>query len=71
MESFYEIYERLKAEPTPGAKFVSVIAQVCNRKESTVRKWLARETNPDANVQIILEKYLETPKETLFPDIFK
>lgn len=65
--SFTQIYENLKTKPTPCAQFVHEVANLTNRTEATVRKWIAGETRPDINVQVILEKHFDVPRDVLFP----
>ncbi len=65
--NFREYYQSLKNQPSPAAEFVAKIAELCKRKEITVRKWLAGETVPDAKLQEKISLHLDIPVKELFP----
>lgn len=65
--TFQSLYQALKNEPSPAAKFVRDIAKLTGRSETTVRKWIAGETMPDIKVQMILQRHFNIPMSELFP----
>lgn len=65
--NFREYYQSLKNQPSPAAEFVAEIAELCKRKEITVRKWLAGDAVPDANLQEKISLHLDIPAKELFP----
>lgn len=65
--TFQSLYQALKNEPSPAAKFVSDIANLTRRSETSVRKWIAGETTPDIKVQMILQRHFSIPMSELFP----
>ena len=64
--SFREYYQSLKYQPTPAAIFIREIATLCNRAEITVRKWLAGDTMPEAELQERIAAHLNMTVEELF-----
>lgn len=63
-----EYYQSVKNQPSPAADFVAKIASLCNRKEITVRKWLAGDAVPPAHLQEKISRYLDIPVKELFPE---
>lgn len=62
------LYAKEKARPTPASSFVKSIAELTNRSETTVRKWLAGDSMPDHNVKVILSRHFAIPYDELFPE---
>ena len=65
--TFQNLYQAVRNEPSPAAKFVHDIAILTNRSETTVRKWIAGETTPDIKVQVVLQRHFNIPMSELFP----
>ena len=65
--SFFEYYQTIKFQPSPAATFVREIANLCERSEIAVRKWLAGENVPKLKEQMKIAAYLNIPVEELFP----
>ena len=65
--TFFEYYQSLKNQPSPAAEFVRDIASLCQRKEITVRKWLAGDANPDPHLQQKIADFIGIPAKRLFP----
>ena len=65
--TFFEYYQSLKNQPSPAAEFVRDIASLCQRKEITVRKWLAGDANPDQHLQQKIAEIIGIPAKKLFP----
>lgn len=65
--TFFEYYQSLKNQPSPAAEFVRDIASLCQRKEITVRKWLAGDANPDPHLQKKIADFIGIPVKKLFP----
>lgn len=65
--SLINMYKRLRRKPTPPSLFVKKLAELTHRSESSVRKWLSGEVEPDMAVKEILSDYFNTPIEVLFP----
>lgn len=65
--TFKEHYKRAKAMPSPCQMFIKDIAQLTNRSEICVKKWLGGNYNPSKDTQQIIAEYLKEPAENLFP----
>lgn len=62
------LYYRAKKRPTPAASFIKSVAQLTNRSETAVRKWISGESQPDMNVMITLSQHFGVPYDELFPE---
>lgn len=64
--TFLDLYNERKSKPTPAQEFVSEVAQITHRTESTVRMWLSGQQKPDALAQSIIAEHFNVSAETLF-----
>lgn len=68
--NFKQIYqqEKMKDEAlkSHAKTWIEDIASITHKSEQTVRMWLSGRQKPDELTMVILEKYLEIPKEELF-----
>lgn len=69
--SLVELYKRVKSKPTPCELFIKEIAEVANRAESTVTKWVLGLAVPDINVRQKLSEHFNIPVDILFPNAGK
>ena len=67
--SLVELYKRVKSKPSPCELFIREIAEVTNRAESTVIKWVLGFAVPDVNVRKKLSEHFGIPVDILFPNV--
>ena len=65
--TFNDFYQQAKNEQTAAQKFIADIAELTNRSEITVRKWLSGENVPDDETKQILAEYFNVNPQELFP----
>lgn len=66
-KTFYELYSERKSRPTPAQEFVSEVARITRRTETTVRMWLSGQQVPDALAQSIIADHFGVKADGLFP----
>ena len=66
-KTFIELYNESKSKPTPAQEFVSEVARITRRSESTVRMWLAGNQVPDSLVQSVIADHFGVDMAGLFP----
>ena len=66
-KSLRELYDVELRKPTPATQFVREVMRVTQRRETSVRQWLAGNYYPDVNTQRILAEHFDTTPELLFP----
>ena len=69
--SLVELYKAVKSKPTPCELFIKEVAEVANRAESTVNKWVIGLAVPDVNVRMKLSEHFNIPVDVLFPNVKK
>lgn len=65
--TFKEFYQQAKNEQTAAQKFIAEIAELTNRSEISVRKWLSGENEPDDETKQILAEHFKVKPQELFP----
>ena len=65
--TFNDFYQQAKNEPTAAQKFIAEIAELTNRSEITVRKWLSGENVPDDETKKLLAEHFNVKPQELFP----
>lgn len=65
-KTFKEIYQERKSEPTPAQRFITEVAELTNRSETTVRMWLAGTQIPDPNVSRVIGIHYNVEPDSLF-----
>ena len=65
-KSFVAIYNERKNEPTPAQKFITEVAELTKRSETTVRMWLSGVQIPDHNVCVVIANHFNVEPDTLF-----
>ena len=66
-KTFYDLYNEQKSKPTPAQEFVSEVAKITRRTETTVRMWLSGQQTPDALAQSIIAEHFGVNVDYLFP----
>lgn len=66
-KTFFDLYNEQKSKPTPAQEFVSEVAKITRRTETTVRMWLSGQQTPDALVQSIIAEHFGVNVDYLFP----
>lgn len=67
-KSFKRLYLDAKNTPTPAQLFISKVAEITCREESTVRQWLSGTQEPPKKAKEQLSKAFGVPLEYLFPE---
>lgn len=67
-KSFKRLYLDAKNTPTPAQLFISKVAEITCREESTVRQWLSGTQEPPKKAKEQLSKAFGVPLEHLFPE---
>ena len=67
-KTFIELYNESKSKPTPAQEFISEVARITRRSESTVRMWLANNQVPDALVLSVIADHFNVDMAGLFPE---
>ena len=67
-KTFKKIYEDISSVP-PKKAFVTRIAVVTHKSESTVRMWLCGRQRPDELTRLAIAKELKTDADSLFPEV--
>lgn len=67
-KSFKRLYLDAKNSPTPAQIFISTVAEITCREESTVRQWLSGTQEPPKKAKEQLSKAFGAPLEHLFPE---
>lgn len=67
-KSFKRLYLDAKNTPTPAQIFISKVAEITCREESTVRQWLSGTQEPPKKAKEQLSKAFGVPLEHLFPE---
>lgn len=65
--TFFDLYNEQKSKPTPAQEFVSEVAKITRRTETTVRMWLSGQQTPDALAQSIIAEHFGVNVDYLFP----
>ena len=65
--SLIDLYNVVKKEPTPAAKFITDLSKATNRCESTVRMWVTGRREPEINVKKVISLFLGIEIDELFP----
>ena len=63
-----ELYLEEKEKPTPAQLFVTRIAEITCREESTVRQWLSGIQNPNQRAKERIAAALGADVDVLFPE---
>lgn len=63
-----ELYLEEKEKPTPAQLFVTRIAEITCREESTVRQWLSGIQNPNQRAKERIAAALGYDVDVLFPE---
>lgn len=66
-KTFFDLYNEQKSKPTPAQEFVSEVAKITRRTETTVRMWLSGQQTPDALAQSIIAEHFGVNVDYLFP----
>ena len=66
-KTFFDLYNAQKSKPTPAQEFVSEVAKITRRTETTVRMWLSGQQTPDALAQSIIAEHFGVNVDYLFP----
>jgi hypothetical protein len=66
-KTFFDLYNEQKSKPTPAQEFVSEVAKITRRTETTVRMWLSGQQTPDALAQSIIAEHFGVNADYLFP----
>jgi hypothetical protein len=67
-KSLVEMYNEVKAQPTPAQTFIRELARVTHREPITVRGWLYGTQRPDSLTQSVMADYFGVEVDSLFPD---
>ena len=67
-KTFKTIYDELSSVP-PKKAFVTRIAFVTHKSESTVRMWLCGRQYPDELTRTVIAKELQVEASDLFPEV--
>lgn len=67
-KSFKRLYLDAKNTPTPAQIFISNVAEITCREESTIRQWLSGTQEPPKKAKEQLSKAFSVPLEHLFPE---
>ena len=65
--SLIDLYNQVKKEPTPAAKFITDLSKATNRCESTVRMWVTGRREPEINVKQVISFFFGIEIDELFP----
>lgn len=66
-KTFKALYEEQKRKPTAAQLFVSEVAEITKRSETTVRMWLSGQQKPDDLAKSVIAEKFDTDVTTLFP----
>lgn len=66
-KTFHDLYNEQKSKPTPAQEFISEVAKITRRTETTVRMWLSGQQTPDALAQSIIAEHFGVNVDYLFP----
>lgn len=66
-KSFLELYREKKQQKSPAQEFVSEVARITHRTETTVRMWLSGQQVPESLVCNIIAEHFSVDAESLFP----
>ena len=66
-KTFFDLYNEQKSKPTPAQEFVSEVAKITRRTETTVRMWLSGQQIPDTLAQSIIAEHFGVDVDYLFP----
>ena len=66
-KTFKALYEEQKKKPTAAQVFVSEVATLTKRSESTVRMWLSGQQVPDELAQTMIAEKYNVSIDSLFP----
>lgn len=67
-KSFHELYSEQKNKKTPAQEFISEVARITHRTETTVKMWLSGQQKPDALVCSIIAEHFSVEVSSLFPE---
>lgn len=67
--TFKQIYQEEKEKPSPAQAFISHIAEITCREESTIRQWLSGTQKPNKRAMLAIAKDYNSTIEELFPGI--
>lgn len=66
-KTFKALYEEQKMKPTAAQVFVSEVATLTKRSETTVRMWLSGQQVPDELAQTMIAEKYQVDIDSLFP----
>ena len=66
--SFKELYENIPNTPSPKARFISEVAELTHKKETTIKMWLCNYYAPDELTTQIIAEHFNVEPSTLFPN---
>lgn len=66
-KTFKDFYEEEKRKPTAAQRFVSDVASLTKRSETTVRMWLSGAQVPDELAKSVIAQHFDADVRTLFP----
>lgn len=66
-KTFQQLYEDEKQKPTAAQLFISKVAEITHRQETTVRMWLSGRQTPDELAKSIIAKEFDMSVNDLFP----
>lgn len=70
-KSLKELYLEEKEKPNPAQAFISKIAEITCREESTVRQWLSGIQTPNQRAKERIAVAFGSTVDVLFPEIVK
>lgn len=65
--SFKDLYNKEGAKPTPRQAFITEVARITKKAETTVKQWINGIQTPDALTIDTIAKHFDCDPETLFP----
>lgn len=66
--TFIDLYRKEGEKPTPRQAFVTEVAKVTKKAETTVRQWINGFTVPDALTVDVIARHFDCDPSVLFPE---
>lgn len=66
-KTFRDLYEDEKKKPTAAQKFVTEVATLTKRSETTIRMWISGQQKPDELAKSVIAEKFGQSVQTLFP----
>lgn len=67
LKGLYKQAKSTKPEVSPAQLFISEVAELTHRAETTVRMWVYGKQTPDDFIKSVLSEHFGIPVDVLFP----